>query len=175
MAIAAAQGMLARRHGVIVNVASQLALKAAPDRAVYGATKAALVHFTKSAAAEWVTQGVRVVAIAPGPIETPMVRDLLAVPATAEKLLASMPIGRLLNTKEVSELIHFLASPAADSIAGQLLVADGGNLLTFHHKVQATGFQPVSFSFKMRHWRCRRWTTDTEVIRFFRLSTTLCG
>jgi len=41
-----------------------------------------------------------------------------------------MPIGRLLNTKEVSELIHFLASPAADSIAGQLLVADGGNLLT---------------------------------------------
>ena len=48
-------------------------------------------------------------------------------------------------------------------------------VMTVHHRVQATGFQPVSFSFKMRHRRCRAWTTGTGVIQSFRSSTTLCG
>jgi len=50
-----------------------------------------------------------------------------------------------------------------------------GELLIFHHRVQTTGFQPVSFSSKMRHRRCRAWTTGTEVIRSIRLSTTSYG
>lgn len=130
MAIAAAQGMLDRGRGVIVNVASQLAFKPSPGRASYGASKAALVHFTKTAAAEWAGRGVRVVGIAPGPVDTPMVRELLAVPETAAALLAGMPIGRLLAAREIAESIHFLASPAAECIVGEVLVADGGNLLT---------------------------------------------
>lgn len=130
MAIAAAQGMLLRRRGVIINVASQLALKPSPGRASYGASKAALVHFTKTAAAEWAARGVRVVGIAPGPIDTPMVQELLRDPDKAAALLAGMPIGRLLGAGEIAESVHFLASPAAEGIVGEVLVVDGGNLLT---------------------------------------------
>ncbi|WP_036593782.1 SDR family NAD(P)-dependent oxidoreductase [Ottowia thiooxydans] len=130
MAIAAARGMLMRKSGVIVNVTSQLAFKPTPGRATYGAAKAALVHFTRTAASEWIGRGVRVVGIAPGPIDTPMVRELLATPEGTEKLMAGMPIGRLMSVSEIAESIHFLTSPAASGIVGEVLVADGGNLLT---------------------------------------------
>ena len=64
----------------------------------------------------------------------------------------------------------------ADQVAGWFVMGVVAiALLTVHHKVQATGFQPVSFSSKMQRWRCCTWTTDTEATRYFRSSTTLCG
>lgn len=129
MAIAIARGMLARGRGVIVNVASQLALGPAPGRTVYGAAKAGIVQFTRSAAAEWARRGVRVAAIAPGPVDTPMVAALKASPEATRKLLDTMPIGRLLTSDEIAGIVLLLASPAAAAVVGQTWVADGGNLV----------------------------------------------
>jgi NAD(P)-dependent dehydrogenase (short-subunit alcohol dehydrogenase family) len=129
LARAVARGMVARGRGVIVNIASQIAFTGGAERAVYGTTKAGLVQFTRAAAAELGPQGVRVCALAPGRTVTPMTAAALADPAYLEQSLARIPAGRLGESGEMGRLALLLASPLADYVVGETLIADGGYVL----------------------------------------------
>lgn len=128
-----------RDGGAIVTIASASGIKPEPGVAAYGASKAALIHLTKVAAKEAAPRHIRVNAIAPAGVETP-VWD--AVPMFADRAqaigrdaafaeLASMvtPLGRYAKPEEIAEQVAFLLSDAAALITGSVLVTDGGYLL----------------------------------------------
>jgi NAD(P)-dependent dehydrogenase (short-subunit alcohol dehydrogenase family) len=113
------------RGGVIINIASQLGIVAAYDRAAYCASKAAVLHLTRALALDWARYGIRVNAVAPGPVNTPS----LSVGATSQDaidFLTRMPLGRPIRPHEVAEAAGFLASPSVEAITGHVLVVDGG-------------------------------------------------
>ena len=115
--------------GAIVNVASRAGVVGVPTMAVYGASKAALVSLTRTAALE-LAPSIRVNAIAPGATETPMMRtwiDEQDDPASFERsLAASIPMGRLARPREIADAVLFLASDEASHITGTILPIDGG-------------------------------------------------
>jgi NAD(P)-dependent dehydrogenase (short-subunit alcohol dehydrogenase family) len=116
--------------GAIVNVASAQALKAARDRAIYAATKAAVVGITRSIATDFGSQGVRANAVAPGVTETPWIARILAGAPNPDELRAQMAsrqaIGRVGKPEEVATVIAFLASDAASYMHGAVVAVDGG-------------------------------------------------
>ena len=118
--------MIERRRGVIVNTASQLAFSGAATRVAYAASKAGVVQFTRSAAAEWAPYGVRVVALAPGMTLTPMSASLLANDERREAAIAHIPCARFGDAAEMGRFAVLLASDLADYLVGETLVADGG-------------------------------------------------
>lgn len=128
--LAAAAEAMRGRGGAIVNVASRTGVVGVPTMAVYGATKAALLSLTRTAALELAGEGVRVNAVAPGLTETPLVKTWIAEqpdPAAfrAERA-ASVPLGRFAQPEEVADAILFLASDSASHITGVTLPIDGG-------------------------------------------------
>jgi len=110
--------------GAVVNVASVLGIVGAPASAAYVATKHAVVGLTKAAALEYATAGVRINAVGPGFIETPLL-DALG-DATRSILPALHPVGRIGTANEVAELIAFLLSDRASFIHGSYHTIDGG-------------------------------------------------
>lgn len=122
--------MLEGGGGVIVNVASSLAAKAARDRAIYGATKAAVVALTRSIAVDYGARGIRANCVSPGTTDTPWIGRILAGAPDADELRAQMaarqPIGRLGRAEEIAEVVAFLASDAASFIHGAAVAVDGG-------------------------------------------------
>ena len=126
LATALAKGMITRGRGVIINTASQLAFTGAMNRSVYSTTKAGLVQFTRTAAAEWARYGVRVVALAPGPTETPMIKEIIDTPEGRAQRLDKIPMQRFGTAEEMARLALVLASNLSDNVTGHTLVADGG-------------------------------------------------
>jgi len=127
-------GMLERGGGSIVNVASVAgSLKGIPFRCVYGSTKAAVIGLTKSVAADYVRQGIRCNAIAPGTVDTPSLGDRIAAfadPAQARKdFIARQPMGRLGTAEEIVPVNVYLASDESRFCTGQVYVVDGGILI----------------------------------------------
>jgi NAD(P)-dependent dehydrogenase (short-subunit alcohol dehydrogenase family) len=120
----------ASEHAVIVNVASVAATTGLPQRAVYSASKGAVLSLTLAMAADLTPDGVRVNAVNPGTVDTPWVGRLLDGAADAEReraaLVARQPHGRLVAAEEVAAAICYLASPAASSVTGTSLAVDGG-------------------------------------------------
>ena len=116
--------MLHEKEGNIINVTSIWGLHGASCEVAYAATKAALVGLTKSLAAELAPSGIRVNAVAPGSIETDMVRML--GPETRDLLIEETPLGRLGTPEDVAHAVAFLASEKASFLTGQILIADGG-------------------------------------------------
>ena len=116
-----APAMAARGSGSIINISSMAGRIGLPAAAAYGATKGALESLTRAWAAEFSPRGVRVNAVAPGPVYTDG-----AVPERTAALGATTPMGRAASTDEITGLIAFLASPAASYITGAVLAADGG-------------------------------------------------
>jgi NAD(P)-dependent dehydrogenase (short-subunit alcohol dehydrogenase family) len=114
----------------IVNVASIAALTGLPERALYGATKGAVLSLTLAMAADLVRDGIRVNAVSPGTTDTPWVGRLLdrSQDPAAERvaLNARQPHGRLVSVAEVADAIAYLASPTATSTTGMWLFVDGG-------------------------------------------------
>ena len=116
--------MLHEKEGNIINVTSIWGLHGASCEVAYAATKAALVGLTKSLAAELAPSGIRVNAVAPGSIETDMVRML--GPETRDLLIEETPLGRLGTPEDIAHAVAFLASEKASFLTGQILTADGG-------------------------------------------------
>ena len=130
-------GMLAAAGGgSIINVASVAgSIKGAPNRFVYGATKAAVIGLTKSVAADFITRGVRCNAICPGTVESPSLRDRIQAQAQASgqtveqveaAFVARQPMGRLGRTSEIAALAVYLASDESGFTTGTSQVIDGG-------------------------------------------------
>ena len=124
---AALPAMLAAGDGVIVNIASQLGQIGGVDLAHYSAAKAGIIGLTKALAREVSARGVRVNAVAPGPIETELVRALSAEWQAAKK--AQLPLGRFGAPEDVAETVAFLASPAAGIYVGQTLGPNSGDVM----------------------------------------------
>jgi 2-keto-3-deoxy-L-fuconate dehydrogenase len=124
-------GMLAAGKGSILNMSSVASsIKGAPNRFVYGTTKAAVIGLTKAIAADVVSKGVRCNAICPGTIETPSLHDRMAAQGDVEKahaaFLARQPMGRLGKAEEIAELALYLASDESSFTTGQIHIIDGG-------------------------------------------------
>ncbi|MGH8998305.1 MAG: SDR family NAD(P)-dependent oxidoreductase [Acidimicrobiia bacterium] len=126
LARAVVPGMIARGGGAIVNVASIAGIASFPLRAPYSATKAGLLSLTRVMAAEYAEAGIRVNAVCPGWIDTPMVRWRLEQPGVTEAVSQTIPLRRVADPAEIAEVVAFLASPAASYVTGAALVADGG-------------------------------------------------
>jgi NAD(P)-dependent dehydrogenase (short-subunit alcohol dehydrogenase family) len=115
-----------KNGGAIVNTASIAGLVAARNMAAYVASKHGLAGLTKATALDLIGQGIRVNAVCPGFVRTPMTAPALAVEGT-EKAFANMaPIGRIAEAEEIAEIVLFLASSAASYMVGALVSADGG-------------------------------------------------
>lgn len=127
VAQAAARIMAKGRGGVIINTASMYGVAAAPARAAYCASKAAVVALTKVLAIEWASLGIRVNAIGPGYVETALTLKLAAEgKLDLDALKSRVPMGRLGTAEEIAAMSLFLASDAASYVTGQILVGDGG-------------------------------------------------
>lgn len=113
--------------GAIVNCSSIGGVIGAPGRAIYHATKHGVIGLTKSAALEYASRGIRVNAVCPGTIETPMVAAMMAGESiTREDFLRDLPIGRLGRPEEIAAAVLWLCSPGASFVIGHALVVDGG-------------------------------------------------
>jgi 2-keto-3-deoxy-L-fuconate dehydrogenase len=131
-------GMLERGRGNIVNMSSGCSsLKGAPNRFIYGTTKAAVIGLTKSVATEYVRQGIRCNAICPGTVDTPSLGERIAanagdaggLDAARASYVARQAMGRLATAEEIAALAVYLASDESAFVTGQPIVIDGGWML----------------------------------------------
>jgi len=117
--------------GSIINMASVASsIKGAPNRCVYGATKAAVIGLSKSMAVDFVGDKIRVNSVCPGTVDTPSLRDRMAATGDAEQamkdFIARQKMGRLAGADEIASLVVYLASNESAFITGQEFVIDGG-------------------------------------------------
>ncbi len=113
-------------RGAVVNVASVAGLVHLATGAPYGASKAAIIQLTRNLACEWAADGVRVNAVAPWYIATPLAQQVLADPDYRRAVVQRTPMGRIGEPAEVAAAVAFLCMPASAYITGQCLAVDGG-------------------------------------------------
>ena len=119
--------MRAQGSGAIVNCSSLGGLVGLPGRAAYHASKHGVIGLTRSAALEYAPRGIRINAVCPGTIETPMVTDMIAKgELSVPDAVANQPIGRLGRADEIAAAVLWLSSPGASFIVGVALPVDGG-------------------------------------------------
>lgn len=122
--------LLKNSRGVIVNVASVLAAVVAPNHTAYCASKGGVIQFTKALGFDLAPFGVRVNAVMPGPIDTPMYRKAMSgypdPQAAHEEHIRSIPIGRLGKPEDIADAIDFLCSPQSSFITATSILVDGG-------------------------------------------------
>lgn len=128
---AALPGMLERGTGSIINMSSACSsVIGAPNRFVYGTSKAAVIGLTKSVAVEYITKGIRCNAICPGTVESPSLHDRLRATGDYEQAMkdfvARQPMGRIAKAEEIAALVVYLASDESGFTTGQPHVIDGG-------------------------------------------------
>lgn len=128
---AALPGMLERGGGSIINISSAVSsVIGAPNRSIYGASKAAVIGLTKSVAADFITQGIRCNAVCPGTVESPSLHERLRATGDYEQALkdftARQPMGRIASADEIAALVVYLASDESAFTTGQAHVIDGG-------------------------------------------------
>lgn len=120
--------MIARKRGAIVNIGSMSGyiVNRPQKQSYYNASKAAVHHLTRSLATEWAEYGVRVNAVAPTYIDTPLVWTVDEVKEKMKDWIRDTPMGRLGKPDEIASVVHFLASDAASLLTGSIVLADGG-------------------------------------------------
>jgi 2-keto-3-deoxy-L-fuconate dehydrogenase len=133
---AALPTMLAQQQGSIINISSVASsIKGAPNRFVYGATKAALIGMTKAAAIDFVQHGIRINAICPGTVDTPSwqarvesqaVQSATSTDTVRQSFVARQPMGRVGQPQEIAALAVYLASDESAFTTGQTHIIDGG-------------------------------------------------
>jgi 3-oxoacyl-[acyl-carrier protein] reductase len=126
----AASYMVSQRSGRIINIASIQSFLAIPNRVPYASTKSGILGLTRALALELARYNITVNAIAPGFIETDMVRKIASSGAlNLEKVINKIPLGRLGKPDDVAKVAAFLASDDASYITGQIIIVDGGFLI----------------------------------------------
>ena len=134
---AAGRLMLQQGAGSIVNLASVAADRGPVGRAPYAVSKSGIAALTRVAAAEWSGRGIRVNAIAPGYVDTPMLRAAYEAGTILESdVLRRIPAGRPAQAHEIASVVSFLASPDASYITGVVLAIDGGFLADYGVQLQ---------------------------------------
>ena len=128
---AALPGMLERGLGSIVNMSSACSsVIGAPNRFIYGTTKAAVIGLTKSVAVEYIKQGIRCNAICPGTVDSPSLHNRLRstgdYDAAMKEFVARQPMGRIADALEIASLVVYLASDESTFTTGQAHIIDGG-------------------------------------------------
>ncbi len=119
--------MIASGGGSIINVASFVAwLGAATSQTAYTASKGAVLAMTREIAVEYARKGIRCNALCPGPIDTPLLAELLSDPARRQRRLVHIPMGRLGQAEELAKAALFLASDDSSYMTGTSLIVDGG-------------------------------------------------
>ena len=126
---AAGRHLIAQRFGRIVNMASVGAFVAAPNQAIYHASKAAVAHLTKATAIEWARHGITVNAVAPGWVRTELTRHLLDDEAMLNAYTKAIPMRRIAEPEEIGPLVAFLCSDLAGYMTGSVVVVDGGLMI----------------------------------------------
>lgn len=121
----AASALLSDRGGAIVNITSISGLRASTLRVAYGTSKAGLAHLTKQLAVELASAGIRVNAVAPGPVDTAMAKAVHS-PEIRKDYHDTIPLNRYGLEEEIAEAIFYLCSDKASYITGQVLAVDGG-------------------------------------------------
>lgn len=124
-------GMLRAGKGNIINMSSAASsIKAAPNRFVYGSTKAAVIGLTKAIAADFIRSGIRCNAICPGTVQSPSLEQRIAAQGNVEKVrsefVARQPMGRIGRPEEIAALAVYLASDESSYTTGQIHIIDGG-------------------------------------------------
>jgi NAD(P)-dependent dehydrogenase (short-subunit alcohol dehydrogenase family) len=126
---AVAEGMVAAGlKGSIINLSSVNGHVAGANRSAYSATKHGVEGMTKAMAFELGPHGIRVNAIAPGFVETPLTRPVLDDPQFRSRVVRSMPLGRVMTVEDIMGAVVFLAAPVSAMVSGLSLVIDGGSL-----------------------------------------------
>ncbi len=124
------RAMIERGSGSIVNVSSIDAVDPSPGNLHYAVSKAAVAMLTTGLGREWATTGVRVNAVGPGPVHTPLTEPILEqTPGLREKWVASVPLGRIGEPEDLAGIFVYLASPASAWVTGRSFYIDGGWLL----------------------------------------------
>lgn len=118
--------LVRKNKGNIINIASIVGIVPEPGSAAYCSTKAAIIMLTKSMAQEYAAEGIRVNAILPGPIDTPLLKQLLSSEEAMQEYVKLIPLGRIGKPEDVANLTAFLASDEASFITGGLYSIDGG-------------------------------------------------
>jgi NAD(P)-dependent dehydrogenase (short-subunit alcohol dehydrogenase family) len=117
-----------RRRYAIVNMSSVNAVTAIPEHLAYNVSKGGMNQLTRAMALALAPLGVRVNAVAPGSVNTDVLKLVVDDPARMKQLLSRTPLGRVADTDEIASVAAFLASADASYITGEILYADGGRL-----------------------------------------------
>ena len=119
--------ILRQGGGAIVNCSSIAGVRGSPGRAAYGAAKYGVLGLTQSAALEYAARGIRINAVCPGTIKTPMVQSMTGGDSKAlAEMVKNEPIGRLGEPEEIAAAVLWLSSPGASFVVGHALLVDGG-------------------------------------------------
>lgn len=122
---AAGRYMIEQKYGKIINMASTGGVIAGPKNASYHSSKAAIIHFTRAVAIEWIKYNINVNAVGPGVVDTELV-DQFIQKGSRELMLKGVPIKRFADSAEIANLVVFLASDLAGYIVGEHVIIDGG-------------------------------------------------